>query len=279
MSDLQNYIEQQIDLPSAPTVVTQLTTLLNKENVGSHELATVAQTDQAFTAKILKLVNSPFYGFTRQVSSVEEAITMIGLEAVHHLLLTLSFLNIFKADKDVLDINQFWLHSLGVGIIAKELLKNESKETKNAAYLAGILHDIGRLVFYQVDPKKYIAFYDKGTSVIDLEKETKWFNHNHQKIGAMLGKKWIFPNNIINAIETHHEPDSENENESILVHAVHIADIICHGLNVGNSGITYVTLFSKSSWDKFNLTDEKIKSIVHNSLKEIQHTKEIIFNY
>ncbi len=276
MTDVQEYINKGIDLPAAPTIITQLTSLLNKKNIGSHELAKVAQTDQAFTAKILKLVNSPFYGFSREVSSVEEAITMIGLEAVHHLLLTMSFLNIFKADKNIFNINEFWLHSLSVGIIAKKLLKNETKEIRNAAYLSGILHDVGRLIYYQIDPKKYIAFYDQGKSVIDLEKESEWFQQNHQQLGALLGKKWNFPENIVNTIEFHHSPEAcKNNDDIIITHAVHIADIITHGLNIGNSGITYVTVFSKLSWDALHLNDNIIKNTIMNSIKEIEHTKTL----
>ncbi len=277
MADVQEYINKGIELPAAPTIITQLTSLLNNEEVSSHELALVAQTDQAFTAKILKLVNSPFYGFSREVSSVEEAITMIGLEAVHQLLLTMSFLNMFKADKNIFNINEFWLHSLSVGIIAKELLKNESKENKNAAYLSGILHDVGRLIYYQVDQKKYVAFYDKGNSVIDLEKESKWFQLNHQQIGSLLGEKWNFPDIIVSTIKYHHSPEDYKGDNIILAHAVHISDIISHGLDIGNSGITYVTKFSKISWDALQLTDEKVKEAVKNSISEIKYTKKIIF--
>ncbi len=278
MADVHEYINKGIELPAAPTIITQLTSLLNKEDIGSHELAEVAQTDQAFTAKILKLVNSPFYGFSREVYSVEEAITMIGLEAVHHLLLTMSFLNIFKTDKNIFNINEFWLHSLSVGIIAKELIKNETKEIKNAAYLSGILHDVGRLIYYQVDPKKYAAFYDHGASVIDLEKETKWFQLNHQQIGSLLGEKWNFPNNIVSTIKFHHSPDEYKGNDIILVHAVHIGDIISHGLNIGNSGITYVTKFSKISWNALQLTDTMIKNVIKSSIYKIEHIKEVIFD-
>ena len=202
---------------------------------------------------------------------------MVGLESVHHLLLTMSFLNIIKADKEIFNINEFWLHSLSVGIIAQELLKKETKEIKNSAYLSGILHDVGRLIYCQVDPKKYVAFHDNGNSVIDLEKESKWFQLNHQQLGALLGKKWNFPENIVNAIEFHHSPENHQGDDIILAHAVHIADILSHGLNIGNSGITYVTKFSKLSWDSLQLTDTIIKNVINNSIQKIMHTKEVIF--
>ncbi|MFQ5453694.1 MAG: HDOD domain-containing protein, partial [Candidatus Zixiibacteriota bacterium] len=241
--DYQTVIESQLSLPSVPAVVHQLNSLISKKDVNSRELANIVETDQGFTARIIKLVNSPFYGFARQITSVEEAITMLGLDALHQLLLATSVMSTLRADNSVLNANDFWLHSFGVGVLAKHLLYKQNKELAGEAFLCGVLHDIGRLVFIKMDQYKFLGFYNEGKVVTDLEKETEWFGIDHQKLGELLAKKWNFPDSFTVAIANHHTPESV-DNHTFLVSAVSIADLICHGMNIGNSGNNYVSTFS-----------------------------------
>lgn len=278
MSELQTVINSQMNLPSTPAIVAELSSLLSKSDVSSNELAKVAKTDQAFTARILKIVNSPFYGFSRQITSVEEAITMLGLDVVNQLLLATSVLNTLKTDSRILDINKFWLHSFGVGVFAKHLLYRKSKELKNKAFICGILHDIGRLVFLKLDADRYTAFYDQGHSVTDLDKEQKWFGLDHQQIGAELGRKWNFPEDFVLTIGNHHTPEKYAE-ESELVASVHLADIICHALDVGASGNKYVYSFSPEAWKNLELNRSQLKEIVVGALAEIEKTKKLLQNF
>lgn len=275
MDDYQSVIESQSSLPSAPAVVHQLSLLISKQDVGSHELASVAETDQAFTARILKLVNSPFYGFARQISSVEEAITMLGLDAVHQLLLTTSVLNALRSDTRVLNMNDFWLHSFGVGVFAKHLLCKQDKELQMEAFMGGILHDIGRLVLIKIDPRKYLSFYDDGRSTTDLEKEARWFGADHQKTGEMLAQKWNFPDSLTATIAHHHTPDEATEH-GLLVSAVSIADLICHAANIGGSGNTYVSHFSPNAWKRLNLGFEELDQVIRKALDEIGQTEALL---
>ena len=275
MSDLLEEIEAQTSLPSPPALISQLTSMLQKDNVSSRELAKIAETDQAFTARILKLVNSPFYGFSRQITSVKDSITMLGLQVVNQLLLTTSVLESLKVDHKLININQFWLHSFAVGVLAKHILYNESDDLRSSAFMCGILHDIGRLLFVNLDSEKYLAFYNKGESVIDLDKEKKWFGMNHQEVGSALGRKWNFPDAFIDVIENHHHPQKSKDNKKLLS-AVNIGDIISHAMNVGNSGSAYVTDFTPETWEILNISYDKLKEIIIKALDEIEQTKTFL---
>lgn len=275
MNDLLMEIDSQQNLPSPSAVIARLTSLLQKDNISSQELATIAETDQAFTARILKLVNSPFYGFSRQITSVEESITMLGLDAVHQLLLTTSVLNSLKTENKIFNINQFWLHSFGVGVFAKHLLSQKDKDTHNEAFMCGISHDIGRLIYLKFDPEKYFAFFDKGESVTDLDKEKKWFGFDHQEVGGALGRKWNFPSSFVVTIENHHTPEKAPDYK-LLVSAVNIADIFCHAINIGDSGNKFISSFNPASWKILEVKMDDLKSIINNAVIEIDQIIDIL---
>lgn len=277
MPNLDDVMTKQIDLPSAPVVINQLTMLMTQEKVGNHEIARIVETDQALTARTLKLVNSPFYGFARQITSVEEAITMLGMNTLQQLLLATSVLSNLGTDSSALSMNDFWMHSFSVGVLTKHLLKDGDPNARNEAFMCGVLHDIGRLLFVKMDIERYSRFYNDGTSVIDLDKEAQWFGKNHQQVGQELAQKWHFPTSFSTAIAYHHNPDDAPTSQA-LVAAIHIADLSCHALNLGRSGNQYVSSFSPSAWHLLGLGRESYKKNLERAFKEINETESMINN-
>ena len=275
MPDIHEVVSQQISLPSAPAVVHQLTALMTKDDVSSNQIANIVETDQALTAKILKLVNSPFYGFSRKIASVEEAVTMLGIDSLQQLFLTTSVVNTMQTESTVLSMDAFWTHSFSVGVFAKHLLHSQSSEVRNEAFVCGVMHDIGRLLLMRIDPDKYVSFYDKGESVSVLEKESSWFGADHQYAGQLLAQKWNFPNSFISAISHHHDPD-QSESNQLLVSAIHIADLICHALNLGRSGNEFVSMFSQSAWQRMEIDSKLLGRIIREALEKIKATMIMI---
>lgn len=274
MQTYKSIFEKQVNLPSPPIVIQKLQSCI-AQDVGNHELAQIIETDQAFTARILRLVNSPFYGFAGRIVSVEEAITMLGLNTIHQLLLTTSLLNTIKIENRALDLNKFWIHSFGVGVVAKRLLFKRSKDVQNEGFLGGILHDIGRLIFVRLDPAGFIDFYSRKNKAIDLTTELKHWQIDHQKLGEILAQKWNFPPSISTAIANHHTPD-EIADHKLLVSAVHIADILCHALAIGDSGNFFVLYYSPTAWRNLELTMAELESALRNSLDEIENSKHML---
>jgi len=278
LQDLDSILSQQIDLPSAPVIIHQLTSMMSQDDVSSHDIAQVVATDQAFTARTLKLANSPFYGFARQITTVDEAITIMGVGMLQQLLLGTSVLSSLGAKSKSLSMDDFWLHSFSVGVIAKHLLYRETIEVRNEAFMCGVLHDIGRLLFVRMDVARYERFYDAGQSAIDLDKETQWFGADHQQIGQALADKWNFPPKIATCIAHHHYPEESSDSSPMLA-AIHIADLTCHALNLGKSGNEFVTHFSPETWQCLELDKETYKKRLRMAASEIRETEAMIRSF
>lgn len=266
----------EVDLPSTPVVIQKLHALMAAEDAGSRQVAKIAETDPPFVAKLLKVVNSPFYGFRRKISSVEEAITMLGFNAVHQLLLTTSLVSTIVTNQQAVNINSFWQHLFGVGVIAKYLLPRADRDTQSEALVCGILHDIGRLVLARNDPDAYIAFYYKREQVTDLDEEAGFFGIDHQKLGEMLAQKWNFPESVTSTIANHHTPQNAPEKFRHLVSAVNIADMLCHTLRIGDSGNFYVAEFYPNVWHSLELGMDELEAALRGALKEIEQAGEML---
>lgn len=262
-------LDQQFSLPSAPIVVQKLNALLDSDRAGNAEVARVVETDQAFTARVLRVVNSPFYGFTRQITSVTEAITMLGLNTLHQLLLTTSMVNAFAGRIAGKQLTEFWRHSFGVGVLAKHILYNSGEDSRREAFIAGILHDMGRLVFMQMDVDTFTRFYYEELRALDLKAEEETFGIDHQQLGRLLAEKWNFPERLVAVIGGHHTPMDAVGPRSLTA-SVHLADLLAHTLNIGSSGTFYVAAFCPESWSIVAMSQQKLELVIRESLQEIE---------
>jgi putative nucleotidyltransferase with HDIG domain len=273
MDDYKGLVSSTLELPSPPAVVQRLHELFSREEISGHDIARVVETDQSFTARVLRLVNSPFYGFTRRIVSVEEAITMLGINSIKQLLLTTSLLNTFKTGKQTSTLSNFWSHSLGVAVIARRLAFRFDKDTQSEVFLGGILHDIGRLVFLKFEPERFDQFYVGQESVTGIDSEAAFFGIDHQKIGETLARKWNFPENICSIISYHHTPLKSGE-YILVVSLVNIADLLCHALGIGRSGNYYVTDFYPEAWVKLGIDYTELERKLIGVVEEIRASEQ-----
>lgn len=263
------------DLPSMPIVIQRLQAALVERDINISEVASIIETDQAFTARVLRLVNSPFYGLTQKISSVEAAITILGFDAVNQLLLTTSVLTSFSDRISGFNISDFWKHSFGVGVIAKHLLLKFSREDRSFGFICGILHDIGRLLLVKIDREKYITFYSRSKMLTDLVAEEECFEIDHQVLGQLICRRWNFPDNLIEVIANHHTPLLAGKNLNI-ASAVNVADILCHAFQVGDSSSYYVSQFFPNAWKTLNVNMKELEDILGKSLVEIDGIENVI---
>ena len=270
-------LQKRIDLPSAPFVIQRLHSLISSEDTSSHQIAAVVGTDQAFTARILKLVNSPFYGFARQITSVEEAITILGLNAVHQLLLATSVLQTLGSGSHVVNAQDFWRHSFGVGALARRLLPKENSDVQGEALSSGILHDIGRLLLLKADPQRFSAFLADGSVAYDTSREKEFFGVDHQALGASLAEKWRFPDGVTTAIRHHHSPEKATSHRR-LVATINVADILCHAMQIGDSGRHFVTEFSPQAWELLGLNTSTLDSALRLALNDVDEVQRAMLD-
>ncbi|MCK5127172.1 MAG: HDOD domain-containing protein [candidate division Zixibacteria bacterium] len=222
------------NLPTPPIVFSQIQKVLSNPNTSAFDIAAIIQEDPAISAKVLKLTNSAYYGLPSEIESVKQAVVIVGLEAVKNLVLSASVFEAFskgKLDKEFQDV--FWRHSLGVAFAARLLahtLKSKMMFDAEAAFSAGMLHDIGKMVisvYMPDDFAKINELREQKPNTPDHVLEEEVLGYNHMQIGALLGKEWKLPAKLIEAISFHHFPQL-NESENSLPFLIHMGNYLTH---------------------------------------------------
>jgi len=226
------------DLPPMPSVATRIMSLVEDRKTSPEDLAAVVSTDQALTAKLIRLANSAEYAYGRPSGSARDAILLLGFLQVRQVAVTSSLMSMFgggQAPDDVtFDSDLFWAHSLTVAVAAEMVAKATRKAKEDDAFTAGILHDFGRLVLRQAMPDE---FRDAGRMALETgmplrEAEIETMGYSHERVGQALAKKWTFPAHLAAAIGDHHD-------ETLTVHEHGLRGIIakCNQM-VLHEGIT-----------------------------------------
>lgn len=219
--------------------------------------------DPDLTARLLRLGNSAFYGYSTRLSTVAEALSLIGIQQVQDLILASSIIEHFKGlPADFLDMESFWRHSLACGIAARLLAMEKRLPKSEKFFVAGLLHDVGRLVLLMQAPelaRKVVERY-RGGGILLQEAEREVLGYDHQAIVHALLRHWKFPDFILQAIGHHHEvmPGVIPSLESIVVH---FADYLVSAMQIGTSGEQFVPPVDSRAWDLLGLTPAGLTSL------------------
>lgn len=195
------------ELPPMPAVAARIMSIAEDEKSSAMDLAQVISTDNALTAKLIRLSNSAYYGFARKVSSVREAVLLLGFKQVRQVAVGASMMNAFRRESpDGFDMDLFWGHSVAVAVAAEALAKRTRTARPEDAFTAGILHDIGRLIIRQCRPEEFgRALRMARTGTISLHAaEIRACGYAHDEVGRALGELWRFPAHLTDAIAGHH---------------------------------------------------------------------------
>lgn len=215
-----------------PQVALKILRLMADEDYQLSEIAGELSLDQVLSAKVISFCNSPFIGFPAKIDSIERAVLLLGESHLLEIILTTSLKDFYNQKEGSYSLIRGGLfrHSLVVASLIKIISNYNKKINKQAAYTAGLLHDIGKVVLDQYVSENISLFYDQdeglASSLINREKEL--FGTDHHEMGHELAVVWGFPENIKEAISLHHEP-ARAEHEPELVHAVYLADILATG--------------------------------------------------
>jgi len=207
--DATELLNRVDDLPPLPAVAAKVMGMAEDDRTSAMDLAQVLATDQALTAKLIRISNSAYYGFARRISTVREAVVMLGFKQVRQVSVGASMMNTFKRSgvDDGFDLDLFWGHSVAVAGAAEALAKKTLGAKPEDAFTAGILHDIGRLVLRQVLPQEFSqAISMARTGEISLHQaELEVTGYAHDEIGQALGERWKFPGHLVDAVRCHHD--------------------------------------------------------------------------
>ena len=235
-------------LPVMSSVTMDLMLAFADEELGTETLARKLSRDQALVARVLRVANSPFYGLMRQVCTVQEAIVVLGLSSVRMLVTAAAVIGQFptRAHHDP-GLRAFWRHSIGAACCAKVLCAHAGQNPETA-FICGLLHDIGRLVLMHYYPEHYaqVEEYCAREDVSRLDAERAVLGLDHAAIGAALVARWNFPMQIQQVVAGHHLTQAAPA--SVLTSLTHVADVICHALEIGAEPIGGVPVLSETAW-------------------------------
>lgn len=219
--------------------------------------------DASLTSKTLKLVNSAFYGFPKKINSITRAIVILGFNKIKNIALSASIFETFRGVTGRgFDTKRFWEHSLAVAIATEVVAKDAGLEEQEDAFVAGLLHDIGKIIIAAHLKNEFIAIVKsvEEEGLLMAEAEEKVLGANHALIGKWLGEKWKFPDGLVAPTARHHQPRLAREFRE-LTYAVHLADILARALGVGNGGDGGIPPIDGVVWDRFDLSTAKIEKL------------------
>ncbi|MDD2273555.1 MAG: HDOD domain-containing protein [Desulfuromonadaceae bacterium] len=244
-------------LPTLPSVIYKLNSLSENDKSSIQEMARIVSSDQVISARVLRLANSPSYGFYR-VSTISNAMILLGVNVVKSLALSSSIFAIME--KDIVGL---WEHSLAVGaaanIIARKLGLPECEEIATA----GLLHDIGKVIISIKcnNAEKDILQLVRDRQIYTMEAEREIIDTDHAEVGGWLSKCWFLPDKLSEPIAFHHDV-AESKNHRIKTAVVHIADILISASGFSDSGERFVPPMQKIAWETLKLNEQLLADII-----------------
>jgi putative nucleotidyltransferase with HDIG domain len=243
------------------------------------EIAGIIEGDSVLCCRLLKMVNSPFYGLSSQVETIDHALNIMGTGPVLDMALTTIVRDKFKGiPKNLINMDSFWQHSIACGLTARNLAKQKNADNVNRFYVMGLLHDIGRLLIYTKVPdlaRETLAICKAtGKYLFDAEREVMGFTH--AQLGGELLKSWDLPESLTEAVSCHHHP-LDSKRHPLETAIMHVANFITNSMQLGGSGDFFVPPLDGNAWEKLGLS-LKIFSVVPDLVEKEFVEKMRLFN-
>ena len=258
-SGMDEVLDMLHKLPAMPVVVQEVISSFDDPGLDVATLARKISQDQIVAAKVLRVANSAFYGLSRQVGSIQEAVVILGFGSVRTLTIAAGLVNGFSPDNDELfDRKKFWQYSIRVAVCSKTMAKTLG-QNQEIAFTAALLHDIGQMVLALCLPGPYGRVLDRqaqfGGELAEIEQAELKFDH--ATLGAEVAKRWNFPAMIQHAICYHHAPDQEPSEP--ITDIVHVADFLDSAFHAGKSEEEILRAFPEAARSRLGLEWSKIK--------------------
>ena len=279
---LLRIIEDELqDLPPLPAVVMRVMQTINDPTTSASDLNRLISGDQALASKVLRLVNSSYYGFPRRISTITHAVVILGFNTVRNLTTSLGVFNAFdsRGEKTALDRDAFWAHSLAsataAGVIARR--KGVAAKSIEEVFVGGLLHDIGKLFLDQFFPDQYAITLKLAKaariSVWDAEKTA--LGVGHALVGKRVAEKWNLPPSLTSMVTLHHQPAFAKEHFEITA-IVHAADRVARKVGLGSGGDDLVPQLAPEVQQWLNLAPPVWESIEAETCQKFEDGKEFL---
>lgn len=268
----QSLVNKSLELVSPPSTYARLDELIHDPDSAIDDISNIINTDPALTTRLLKIVNSPFYGFPSQINTISRAITVIGTRELINLVLATSVVNAFTGiPKSLMEMNTFWRHSLACAISAKLLAEAAGNKQSEQYLIAGLLHNIGSLVLYQSVPElsaEAIKSARFGHEVLHLA-EQRVIGFDHTEVGEALLQAWRLPESLGFVARHHHNPVASGYAAEVCI--VHVADVMVSAVPFGHSGDQHVPPLDPVAWERLGLQPEIIPPLLRKVAIQLEH--------
>lgn len=277
--NIETFKKQLDKLPPISPSLSKILNITNDPKTSAGNLNRAISLDPVLTAKVLKLINSAYFGFDDEITSIVRAIVILGFNTIKNLALSTSVLSSFLNMKvPGFDIEKFWDHLLGVAVISKLIAKHIGyKKDAESFFIHGLLHDIGKLIFLKFYRELFIEAINiaeiNNSNLLFIEEEL--IGINHAKAGSILAIRWKLGKDIIKTINYHHEL-LENKQENIRSNVVMLANILVKKVGIGFSGNRYFLEDISRIEKNIYLTKEDIDKILNLLDNELENARNFI---
>lgn len=269
------------EIATLPEITVRIIETVENPKSTARDLHDIIKNDPALSAKILKVVNSAFYGLPGQIGDIDRAIVLLGLSAVKNIAIAASITKLFKGKQLTKEFSakDLWTHSLAVAVASRMLHKQLHKQGGDDIFLAGLIHDLGIMAIRQAFPEKLTEVVERVATgdeeFIDVELDV--LGADHQAFGAGLGAKWKFPRHLKAVMGYHHAPDQVSEEHRILVRLVQLADILCCKSKLGFHLTSRNTALSPEHIVSVGLNSDQVAAVI-KELPEKLSEAEVMMN-
>lgn len=267
-----------INLTTLPEIYQLVREHIDDPNYSTQGLGILINKDPALTARLLKIVNSPYYGFPMQIDTIPRAITLLGTRELCDLILATSISRLFNGiPNDLMDMETFWRHSVYTAIIARLLARNINQHnTQERCFLVGLLHDIGSLLIYNKLPElareTLLRSQLHGLPLQQTEMDVLGFDH--AQVGAALLTAWRLPDNLVTAVAFHHQPEAATEHR-IYAEIAYLANQLANLGPHGAHNTPDVKDFNAIKWSLPGLKKSQLKNILTQANEEFDATVQM----
>lgn len=274
MTILKQIIEQVPSIPSLSATTMMVIALTKDPSTSAKELETIINLDPALATDMLRRANSIYYGYTKKVVSIYDAIVLLGFQGVQQLAMAYAVAPILKANLVGYNVKkeELWKHSLLTALSADHLCELKKLSHKDVAFTAGLLHDIGKtIISINVDKRGTILLDNADIAKLPyVQFEEKVIGYSHATVGGNMAKKWNLPDSIVAAITYHHSP-LKSQNHLELASIVHIANGIVSAVGISGGLDSFRNPTQQEPFDLLNITStdiELLMNYLHDSLND-----------